>query len=49
MASTTGLDRGWINGESSSMEKVGPWGWSFTVLPEHSSTIGRRQVPFGPL
>jgi hypothetical protein len=49
IANTTGLDRGWIKGESSIIEKVGPFGCSFTELPEHSSTIGLRQVPFGPL
>ncbi len=49
MASTIGLDRGWISGESSSMENVCPWGWSFATLPTHSITIGRLQVPLGPL
>ena len=49
IASTTGLCLGWISGESSIIENDGPRGWIFTELFVHSITMGRRQVPLGPL
>ena len=49
IASMTGLDRGWIKGERSIIEKVGAVRLELDRVPVHSSTIGRRQVPFGPL
>ena len=49
MARMTGLDRGLIMDDRSSIENVGPLGRRVTVPSEHSMTIGRRQLPLEPL
>jgi hypothetical protein len=49
MAMMTGLERGLIIAERSSIENVGPLGRNVTVPSPQSSTIGRRQLPLGPL